>query len=121
MADMPLNIMCQENRFTKTLTLPGSISHDGFPNSWRACIAPSLARSRNSLFYKSEVFQPSASHREYSSLHEWTQKQGDLVFLSGSKSFAFRYLLIFKVRNHSYEEHHDVCLNMYKFNLTNLS
>lgn len=29
MADMPLNIMCQENRFTKTLTLPVQLAMMG--------------------------------------------------------------------------------------------
>lgn len=32
-ADMPQNSMCQGNKFTKTLTLHGSINHDGIPNS----------------------------------------------------------------------------------------
>lgn len=29
MSDMPLNIMCQENRFTEIVTLHGSIILDG--------------------------------------------------------------------------------------------
>lgn len=43
-SDMSLNILCQENRFTKTLTLHGSIIPDGFPNSWRAYTSPSCPR-----------------------------------------------------------------------------
>lgn len=34
---MPLNSICQENRFTKTLIPHVSIILDGLPNSWKVC------------------------------------------------------------------------------------